>query len=182
MARSGKLVIFVIVAVGLAAALFAAWHQYETTRQTHRFWGADHASLIARAPKVEALWLDPFPAKGSACPDPLEIPGGTACVLGRRDVSQAPGISNLRHGLTQDATFQWKVEPPDAVDSLTNWEFALRFDDNGREVVLVFDVFDQAKGQVAAADTSRAVMLDPSVAAEFAKFFTEHFGDTKLPE
>jgi len=169
MLRSGRLVIVAILVLGVAAGAFAVWYQQQQSRQALRFWGTEGASLIARAPHVEAVWLELAGKQAADCDDSLEVPGGTACVRQRQDVDRTPGISNLRRALMQDATFQWSAEPPEGAD----WEFALRFFDEGQSTVLLFDL---ARGACAEASTSRSVVLDPAATKDLSDFFAEQFG------
>jgi hypothetical protein len=169
MARSGKLVILAILVLGVAAGAFAVWYRQQQSRHSLQFWGTEGASLIARAPHVEALWLELAGQQAADCDETVEVPGGTACVRQRQDVERAAGISNLRHALVQDATFQWSAEPPDGAD----WEFALRFFDEGQSSVLLFDL---ARGACAEARTSRSVVLDPAASKDLSDFFAEQFG------
>ena len=169
MSRSGTLVIVAIVLVGVSAAAFSVWYQQHQSQRSLQFWGAENARLIARAPVAEALRLDLSPEE-SDCPDKLEVLRGTICVERRREVSRAPGFSNIRRGLLQDASFDWDAVPP---DNALSWEFGLRFEENGREVALLFDL---TLGVASLAAAERAVALDKAAVADLKAFFAEQFG------
>lgn len=83
----------VLLAAGLGA--FAVWFQWDQTRRSLAFFGAEAARQIQSAPRVE-LWS-------------LEARDGEVRAVERRDVSRAPGLVHLRRGLVEDVNYRWGV-------------------------------------------------------------------------
>jgi hypothetical protein len=133
MQSSGKLVIFGIVSIALAAAGTSWWFRYSATHRAAQYWGPKTARLIRDAPIVKLYQLQS--AKGLFLPL-ADI--DTQLDIGKyRDVSNARGISNLRNALLEDRSYEWPAIPrePDAY-----WRWALQFEDahsSDHAVVLV---------------------------------------------
>jgi hypothetical protein len=78
MRNAGKRAIVLIVAVALAAALFSLWYHRESGRRSIEYWGAEGALLIARAPQIVVLKLQPADAPRPARPSTDDEPAGAA--------------------------------------------------------------------------------------------------------
>lgn len=130
---SGSAVVLGIVALAAACGGFAVWFQRAQTGRCLTFYGPDVARRIQASPRVE-LW--------SLASDG---PGGRPRAVDRRDVSSAPGLVHLRHGLVEDANFAW--ERPSPRDPPARWSVAFAFFDEGRvdpAAVLAFDLGEAA--------------------------------------
>lgn len=152
----GTIVSVLLVVVGFAMAAFA-WRFHAT--QNRRILGyltPQVAERIAHAPKVHA-WKVAGPA--------VEL-----TILKQRDVSNAPGISNIRYALVQDSTFDWtspapKIEPECA--------YALHFDSDAYYgPVLVFD----AAARRVTNKKGTWLTLQPASSREIKAFFDEQLG------
>lgn len=103
-ARGTWLVVGLIV-IGAGLAVFASWFQWRQTRRCLEWYGPATARRILEAPRVELWALDP----ADAAAGPRD----------RIDVSKAGGLVHLRHGLVEDANFDWSARPagpwPDAL-------------------------------------------------------------------
>ena len=87
-----------LLALGVAAAVTGIWFQRHQTRRCLAFYGTAAARRITTSPRVELWLVGPAEATGSR----------RLAVLGRTDVSQAPGLVHLRRGLVEDANFSWE--------------------------------------------------------------------------
>jgi hypothetical protein len=173
--NAGKLVIVVIFAVAIGAALVSLWHHRASGRRALEFWGTETAVLIARAPRIEAIWLAPADSDRESSEDQgrpirrLGIGGRFYIVKDTRDASQARGVSNIRRALVLDVSFQWDAPerrgPPD-------WQYAFEFRDGERAATVFFD-FDSR--QVGANTSTKTALLDPAAADDWHKFFLEQF-------
>ncbi len=92
MRHSGKLVIFAVAAIALAAACFSWWFRWRETHRAAEFWGGA-ASRIVRNP--DRVWARKVTTEASG-----EQP--------QRDATRAAGITNFRNALLQDASFAWQ--------------------------------------------------------------------------
>lgn len=133
---SGKLVIIFIFVTALAGGVATLWFQYDARRRSREFWGAETAVLISRAPKVELLRLSPADEAG---PDDelLEIEGVPLKIDQRRDVSKTRGLVHIRDALIRDTSFAWEKEREGCEPQ---WRFALRFEQDGKDVVVALDL------------------------------------------
>ena len=121
--KSGKRVIILLFAVGLAAATFSLWYHYQSGRRALALWGREDAVLIARAPAITAEQLvpgDAAPQAAEATAAPLDGPierlgigGKFYRVVARADASQARGVSNIRRALLMDITYRWDETGPE---------------------------------------------------------------------
>ena len=119
-----------ILAMAIGLASFAVWFQWTQTKRCLAFFGPDIATAIQTAPRVEAWRLSPT---GDA---------GRVLAVSRADVSKAPGLVHLRHGLVEDSNYVWS-----AVDAgrrpTESWDVALAFFDTDASrptAVLAFDL------------------------------------------
>ncbi len=117
-----------LIVIALGAAAFAVWFQWRQTRRCLAFYGPDVARAIQQAPRVE-LW------RLAVAPPPRGIVAAS-----RVDVSHAPGIVHLRHGLVEDANFTWEPHGSARVDAAA-WDGAIAFfgpDSEQPEAILAF--------------------------------------------
>jgi hypothetical protein len=179
--KSGKRVIILLLAVGLAAATFSLWYHYQSGQQALALWGREAAVLIARAPTISAEQLAPADAAASQTPGsngsaaPLEGPierlgigGKFYRVVARSDASQARGVSNIRRALLMDITYRWGETGPEP-----SWQYALVFQDEAERRSTV--LFDFASGQVGSTTASARARLDPAAIDDWRSFFEEQF-------
>jgi len=184
----GKYAVAAMIAIGLVLSGVTAWFYYTLQRRPLELWGRSTALLIMKAPRVEAFELSPHrpgnspakagsPAKAVETVEAMKAAGRTYWVVRRRDVSQAPGFSHIRHGLLNDAAFAWNEPRP---DDATDWRYALRFRDAQRSATLLFDAEVR---HVANAQSGASASIDP-VAAPIRAFFEEQLhlaGQSKEP-
>lgn len=116
-AAGGKLAVLAIFALALCMASFAWWWNYSHAQRTLKFYGAEAATLIRTAPKVELL-----------------------TATGEIDISKAPGLINARTSLLADASYQWHEPAAVAIDP----EASVRFSNHGKTAVVGFDFQSQA--------------------------------------
>jgi hypothetical protein len=180
MLNRGKLVIAAIVAVAVTAALFSTWYHYQHARRSRDFWGTPMAILIAQAPEVEALKLGASEVRAeqgeadqgeSHAVTPIEFAGHSWKVVRSKEALKAPGMSNVRHALVLDPTFDW-TGPPSDVEP--HWQYALEFADERQWAMVLFD-FDSR--QVALAGGKATALLDPAANDDMREFFGEQFAD-----
>src|SRR5262245_52627297 len=135
-AGAGKTAVLAMLAVGVVAAVFAWWWNYNRGHKALEFFGAESATLIRTAPKVEILRPEP----------------GTVI-----DISKAPGLINARASLLSDASYDWSAAAPAQQSPL----FSVRFSRGERSVVVTFDFENRT---VTNAGTQRMAMLLPKTA------------------
>ena len=129
---SGKLVITVIVAVALLGAGFSWWSRYTATRRTAQFWGSQNVLLIRDAKNVQLISVGPMGPDhvhnaGDTFADHYHIIDGLVRVIDRRDVSQSPGLINLRDGLLLDRSYE---AHSGVLASANDWQYGLEFRDS----------------------------------------------------
>ena len=131
----GKLAILVILGLGCGAAVFAIWYNQSQTRRITRFFGAPATVLIAQAPGVDFLQLAAASeSAGGADQEILASQAQTLVVLSRQKISQAPGLTHLRHALRQDVSYAWTK----LTTRNSEWPYALQFIRDQRRVTLLF--------------------------------------------
>ena len=167
---SGRNVALLMLALGVAAALFAGWFYFTLQRRPLAFWGPDVARQLLRARRVVAMQLVPRAAgpRETADDETVIYAGQRYEVVGRRDVSEAPGFTHVRHSLLNDAAFSWD-EPVDGNDAA--YRYALRFEgEDGRATLLL----DAQCRQVAVVETGRRAVIEP-VSKPICDFLQEQF-------
>ncbi len=170
--RRGPWVIVCIFSLALAMAAYAWQLQRTRGRQVLAYLGWEHAERIARASSVELWALRPLPA-GSVPADrmpatrTLRIAGVRHAMVQRKDLSRAPGIVHARQALLDDASFHW---PAAAGGAPATWQVALRFEQDGRETLLAFDL---NRGLVRLTDKNMSLALQPASANGFRRYLDE---------
>ncbi len=174
----GKLVIVGMLALALAAALFAVWYRYSTVRHAQKFWGTTTAMLIAEAPQVRLFRLgasledgEPPPASDDEqIPAVVEFDGRSWPVLEVKDAADIKGLSQLRYALTQDSTFDWTAgedyEDPE-------FQYALEFSDGHDWATVLFDL-DLYRAALSAGN--RTALLQPAAGKAIESFLDEQMG------
>ena len=128
----GSLLVVGILGLAACLAAFAVWFQWTQTRRCLAFFGPEVAAAIQVAPRVEAWRLT---ATGA---------GGRPLATSRTDVSQAPGLVHLRHGLVEDSNYA-STAAPSSGRPPASWDVALAFFAAGAAeptAVLAFDLDD----------------------------------------
>lgn len=126
----GSRLVLGILALAVGLASFAIWFQWTQTRRCLAFFGPDVAAAIQASPRVEAWRLGPH---GSS---------GHMLTRSRADLSQSRGLVHLRHGLVEDANYDWSA-PPRPPRPTAAWDVALAFfeaDAATPRAVLAFDL------------------------------------------
>jgi hypothetical protein len=162
---SGKLLIVIVLAVGLAAAAASWWFRYAATHRAAQYWGPEAARLIRDAPHVTLRTFDPAVDGERGNPDALP-----------RNISDARGLTHLRAALLEDRSYDWSALGPPASD----WTSALVFEEGDgaepRLVILFSPDFGCAANGSADAPTRRTISCRP-IAAGLQQFFTEQTDD-----
>ncbi len=119
-----------ILAMAIGLASFAVWFQWTQTKRCLAFFGPDIATAIQTAPRVEAWKLS---STGDA---------GRVLAVSRVDVSKAPGLVHLRHGLVEDSNYAWSAVGAGRRPT-ESWDVALAFfaaETSRPTAVLAFDL------------------------------------------
>lgn len=141
---SGKLVIFVVLAIGIGGAATGWLWIYNQQRMPRDFWGYHAWVMLARAPVVTALKLDPEPAvtPGTQRAEwyeglvvvPLDpVDGARYVVAAMERVEKSPGLSladqstSLREALGFHRSFQWESKAGELQEPV--WRYGLVFAD-----------------------------------------------------
>lgn len=171
--RRGPWVIVSIFAMALAMAAYAWQVQRVRGRQVLVYLGWEHAERIGGAPTVELWDLRPLSSSSTPADPPLreirmlDIAGASHVMERRTDLSMASGIVHARQALLDDATFRWPAvlgAPP------ATWQVALRFEQNGRETLLVFDL---DRGLVRLTDKNMSLRMKPAIRNGFRRYLDE---------
>ena len=173
----GKLTILFIFGLAAVAVGAAQWFSYQQTHRAQQLWDTSAAVLIARAPRVETLRLGSEWA-GSP-PETIQVDGVNVFVLAWKDTSdkdKAPGISNVRHALRMDASYDWDAAPADCQPI---WDYAMRFSDEEGQVTLLFALDCRLVRQLE--NGGQAVLIE-STTEGLKEFFGEQFPSDKKKE
>lgn len=133
-ALPARLVIMAMLVLAVAAAATAIWYLRGLSRRTIERWGPAAGQLILQAPHIEAWRLGPIGEADAANSATVHVAGQHLAIIQRRDLSQAPGIANVRRALMNDASYSW--DAPGAASP--HWTHALQFSDADREATLLF--------------------------------------------
>ena len=133
----GKLVVFVLFLVSIAAGVFSVWYNHHMTHRALEMFGPDSVWLIVHGPHVELLELsdsrhDDLVGGGND----LSVDDLAKHVARRLDVSTSSGLIHARNALRQDASYNWN--PPQS-NCEPDWQYALRFTDDEKVTTLLFD-------------------------------------------
>jgi len=133
---TGRSAVLAILVIGVLAAMFSWWWNYNRGRKALEFYGAEAATLIRTAPKVEILRPEPE---------------------SNIDISKAPGLLNARASLLGDASYDWSAAAPRQQSPL----FSMRFSRGESWVVITFDFENRTISNSA---TRRIATLKPKTA------------------
>jgi hypothetical protein len=145
-ASTGKIAVLAMIGAAVLAASFAWWWNYNRGRRSLEFYGAEAATLIRTAPKVEILRPEPE---------------------GNIDISTAPGLINARASLLSDASYDWSAPESRQESPL----FSVRFSRGGKSVVITFDFENRTISNTA---TQRAITLNPKTADGWKQYLARH--------
>jgi len=135
-ASTGRAAVLAMIAVAVLAAGFSWWWNFNRGRKSLEFYGAEAATLIRTAPKVEILRPEPE---------------------ANIDISKAPGLLNARASLLSDASYEWNAAHTSQESPL----FSVRFSRGERSVVVTFDFENRT---VRHSNNERVVALTPKTA------------------
>jgi hypothetical protein len=160
--QRGKLVILLMVALGMALAGYAWWHQRQAGRRSTAFWGTAGAMRVRFAPEVEFLPLVPADAAADPTAERSRLTIGEASYGVGEPVRLAGsrGLVHARHALLDDLSYDWQAAPT----TEGNWEFLLRFRDGSEPVTAAFDT---ERGWIHFVEQGRTLQLIPKIAAAF---------------
>lgn len=137
-------------ALALVMAAFAWWWNLQRGHRALEFYGAEAATLIRTASKVELL----------RNAEPV------------RDISKAKGLINARTSLLGDASYEW-----DEPARVANFDVAVRFTSGDRSVTVFFD-FETRGIQIACSDKS--AKLTQKTAAGWQSYLERQLGEMQL--
>lgn len=163
-ACSGKLAALLILALAFASAVGAGWYYYRLQCRPLRHWGADHAQLIVRAPRVWIARLTPASRLKvtlqvrSLAQEVVTIDGRKYAVAGWKEISRARGLANIRHVFINDHAYEWTRTP---VRATTSWRYLLRFESGVQRCMLVMNAQADA---VQLLGSGRLVSMAPAAA------------------
>ena len=144
----GQTAVIAMLLIGLAAAAFAWWWNFNRGRRTLEFYGPEAARLIRTAPRVE--FLKPPPEANV-------------------DLSKAPGLINARASLLSDASFDWDQSAPPPAPPL----FTVRFSDGERFVDVTFDFENRT---LRTSSNSKTVVLKNKTGEGWRGYLAKHAG------
>ncbi|MBA4020016.1 MAG: hypothetical protein C0483_22855 [Pirellula sp.] len=141
---SGKLVILIVCILGIGGAATGWLWTYNQQRMPREFWGYQAWVMLARAPVVTALQLDPEPAAAPGTPRaewyeglvvvPLDPADGARYVVAKLErVEKSPGLSladqstSLREALGFHRSFLWDSKAGELQEPV--WRYGLVFAD-----------------------------------------------------
>lgn len=175
MQNRGKWVIIGIVGVGLVAAVASVLYHRQSGRQVLDMWGTETALLVARAPEVRALKLQPAGAAATVDDGtPIErlgIGGEFYVITANKDAAEARGLSNIRRAMVLDASYDWTGAGEAATP---HWQYAMEFAENAPRVMVLFDFESRRVGTTASAKTT---VMRPEAATDWQKFFEEQWAE-----
>jgi hypothetical protein len=148
--------IFLVAAVAAAASL---WYLSRQSQRSLAWWGPEAAERMLHAPRVLLLRLGE-----QADLETLDLEAAES-----RDISSAPGLSNVRRGLVSDGSFDWQAalgDPP------PRWLYALQFDDGQRSTTVLLSFGGEPQARLFGSDHS--ISIRP-VAAGLRAFCDEQF-------
>jgi hypothetical protein len=166
----GKLAVLGLLAVGLVAAGFAWWWNFQHGRKCLEFYGSEAALLIRTAPRVELLELAASTDnKATSNADLLQLGEQSFRIVRQLDISKAPGLIHARTALVDDASYRWGEKPAACPPQI---QYAVRFSDRS-SVTLAFDF---ACERVRRAERGGQAVLIPKVAAGWKSFLARQAG------
>ena len=172
--KRDRILILIILAIAVAAAVFAGWFRWSQGHRAMDFLGADLARQIRFAESIGLLWLDSplvdaVSREDLLAIDTLTIDGVKWRVHQRRDITHSRGLVHARQALIQDATYVWGNY---ALDPESAWTHALVFHTAGKDdVVLLFDLFEHSAGYVR--ELGGMEKLPLTIPQGFKTFFAE---------
>jgi len=128
---AGKFAVLAMLLVGVLAATFAWWWNFNRGRESLHFFGSQAAKLIRTAPTVEILVPLADVAEGESTNDVMQRYGVHG--VRRIDVSQARGLIHARTSLLNDASYKSDLHPP-----LHATAYFICFRDPASEILLGF--------------------------------------------
>ncbi|MCA9211451.1 MAG: hypothetical protein KDB27_00165 [Planctomycetales bacterium] len=154
----GKLLVIGIVAVAVAASVFAWNFRKQQSHRTLGFFGGTNASLIRTAQKVEWLEVEHSPSEPPTTTNLKFSPP--------LDVTDQRGLIHARAALISDVSFDWDT-PPDGND----WEFAMRF--IGKDDASCTVLFDISSKKCLCLDNGNSVSIGEKLAEGLHTFRSE---------
>jgi hypothetical protein len=175
----GKILIFLMIAVGVAAGTLKIWKQHRHMDQVLANLSSDVVRLIAEAPRAELLRVK-FVSNGesSTAQETIEDDGYLYEVVGRKDLIGVKGFPDVRDRLVDDKSYNsWKVllEPGPSY-----WQYVLVFRDGDRQARLAFCITDGRRALIKLLDKGPYFAADP-ISDGLDSFFAAQFADDAVP-
>jgi hypothetical protein len=135
--NSGKLLIVLLVAAGLAAGGLKIWKQHQHMDQVLKTLSPQVVRLIAEAPQAELLKLNPdSTAAERGAENTIEIAGEMYEIVGRKNVASAKGFADVRDRLVDDASYGWN----DKFEHKGFWKYVLVFAEGKEQARIAFSI------------------------------------------
>ena len=176
MLERGKLAVLAMFAIGVLAASFAWWWNYQGRRKCLDFYGPAAALAIRTGDEVELLELEPDrPDYSPATVDALQVGPQTFRLYRARSISKSNGLIHARTSLVDDSSYVWDA---DVGASLPDVQFAVRFIGDS-QATLAFDLRSQRLWHV---ESGKSVALIPKVAEGWKSFLNRQASNLRQLE
>jgi hypothetical protein len=173
----GNLLILLMVTAGLAAGALKIWKQHQHMDQVLAAYSPQVVRLIAEAPQVELLKLEPISTSGeNGAEKTIEIAGEKYEIIGRKNVASAKGFVDVRDRLVDDASYSWNAK----FDHKGFWKFVLLFSDGNQQARIAFSISRERVAYVKALDDGPTISARP-IADGLESFFAAQFADAAPP-
>jgi len=172
LSKPGTYVALFMLLLAVVATGGNTWYQRHRAARPLALWGAEPARLIGLAPQVEVLRLAPLrPTDAPSDNQIIEFHGSRLKVVEVKDATEARGLKNIRQGLLDGASFDWKAAREDCDP---RWEYALRFSDRQSSATVLFAL---NCSRVALAGTDAEASVAPTATA-YEEFLREQFPES----
>lgn len=136
----GQLTIVLMIIIAVAAAAWAWWMNFESTKESMRYFGSTHAARIHRASSVQILSLAPYKieAPNVRQTKTVEIDGIKHQVSETWEAGASPGMSHLRHAILHDDSYSDFTIPTEPAE--VEWAYCLVFAENDQTTKVAISI------------------------------------------
>jgi hypothetical protein len=167
---SGRISVVVMLLIGVALAGFAIWRQSRDEVRSRAFWGPKISDLIATAPSVSVLRLEPEGTEGAGRLPRVRFAGLDYVAVKSVNISTSLDLNAIRRSLLTDANFEWDAEPARMREMC---EYALVFTNGANSSALGFSPRDRyvthSEGAWQILDSKFSTALEEFVQHQFAR-------------
>jgi hypothetical protein len=173
----GKLLILLMIVAGVAAGALKIWKQHQHMDQVLAAYSPQVVRLIAEAPQVELLKLEPISTSAeNGAEKTIEIAGEKYEIVGRKNVESAKGFADVRDRLVDDASYSWNAK----FDHKGFWKYVLLFSDGNQQARIAFSIPRERVAYVKALDEGPTISARP-IADGLESFFAAQFENSASP-